>query len=147
VNIKPHRGTDDGGRPPKLRLHKSDEAYLAKRFRQKRAKRLAEEARTADGLVKRSSIYVIGEEGQLNGPVKIGYSDNPLKRLATLQVGYPRKLVFHCLNMAVRSDCIKSAERAIHDQLYEHRLYGEWFDVSVETAVAAIALICDKRYL
>ena len=55
--------------------------------------------------------------------IKIGRSKDPKKRLASLQTGYPTRLE---ILSVVRGDC----EADCHELLKDHRLGGEWFDMS-----------------
>jgi hypothetical protein len=77
------------------------------------------------------SVYFI-QVGD-DGPVKVGWSADPSKRLAQLQTSHPDKLY-------IRGVTIGSAftERDIHARLAAHRLNGEWFqphsDVFAEIA-------------
>jgi hypothetical protein len=79
-----------------------------------------------------NAVYVMRSE---NGLVKIGRSRNPEKRRKALQAtsGFPVELIHHW-----PSEAPSTVERAAHLLLSEHRKAGEWFDVSVEDAVAAI---------
>ena len=58
---------------------------------------------------------------------KIGYSDNPLKRLGTLQTGnpYPLELI-----STIEGDLLK--EKELHQRFSHLKLQGEWFDYSDE---------------
>lgn len=78
-------------------------------------------------------VYVIRSDV---GPVKIGVSNDPDRRARALGASAP-----HVVSL-VHSSEHKSAfsvERLAHDLLASKRLNGEWFDVSVERAVWAIA--------
>lgn len=56
------------------------------------------------------------------GPIKIGYTKNVKKRLASLQTGSPYKLSILCIMPGT-----ESFENIIHVGLDEIRLEGEWF--------------------
>lgn len=65
-------------------------------------------------------IYVI--QGELGGPIKIGYSQDVAQRVKELQTGYPDDLkVLHMFpgNMDI--------EAKIHQDLKKYRMRGEWF--------------------
>ena len=77
-------------------------------------------------------VYVIGhvggaEEEDIKAPVKVGASDDPLKRLRSLQTGNPHPLALH---MSIRAPNAAGAERDLHTMLVPHRMCGEWFNVS-----------------
>lgn len=83
------------------------------------------------------SVYVISVP---NGPVKIGSSGSPALRLRSLQTGFPTELKLHHQQQSTDAHL---AERAAHYILREKRLHGEWFDVSVDAAIAAVASVLD----
>lgn len=56
------------------------------------------------------------------GPVKIGWSLHPERRLAMLQVGNPERLKLLGAVAGTRED-----ERRIHDALAPEHILGEWF--------------------
>jgi len=70
-------------------------------------------------------IYVL-EEG-INGPIKIGTSTNPPKRMKSLQSGNPKKL-----NIIMLFEGGRSLENKIHKDLSNdrnrNRKDGEWFE-------------------
>lgn len=76
-------------------------------------------------------IYFIQSVG--GGPIKIGVSDDPRRRLADLQVGSPA--VLRLIGTAAGD---QRREAALHRRLAEHRLHGEWFTDAPEV-FAAIA--------
>lgn len=81
-------------------------------------------------------IYVIAESS--SGPCKIGYAKDPIKRLAAIQTGNPRKLgIVH----TVRVHHARIIEGRIHSSLSDRAMSGEWFSISVEVAVAAVTKI------
>lgn len=67
------------------------------------------------------SLYFI-QDGD-DGPVKIGLSTQPAKRLSYLQVGNPRTLRL----IACWPDSDPDEERELHDFLRGERISGEWF--------------------
>lgn len=65
---------------------------------------------------------------------KFGIGENPDKRIGTLQVGNPRRLL-----LFAHAPGTRALEAAIHHVLRRHRLSGEWFARSTRTlAVAAL---------
>lgn len=78
-------------------------------------------------------VYIVGSRRE--GPLKIGRASAPKSRLSTLQTGNPEPLtVFWCYPCP----CGALIEPLIHRILRKHRRQGEWFNVSVEVAMAAL---------
>jgi hypothetical protein len=65
-------------------------------------------------------VYFI--QGESGGPIKIGYSDDVVKRLKGLQTGYPDNLKILFAYPGNQDD-----EKSIHEMLNSDRLRGEWF--------------------
>lgn len=80
-------------------------------------------------------IYVIA--GDPAGPVKIGFSNDPHKRLRQLQTGYPGRLTLHYTE-AFPEPRARLMERIIHKTIAPRRVKGEWFSIDVETAIAEV---------
>lgn len=78
-------------------------------------------------------LYVIGP---VNGPYKIGVSNNPMKRIAELQIGCPQFLRIH----AVKPSVGIAEERRMHRVLGEYRGIGEWFDCPLEVIEVAAGI-------
>lgn len=64
-------------------------------------------------------VYFVREE---NGPIKIGWGQNPQRRMAGMQTGNPRRLVLLGCMPATRKE-----ERQLHARFADLRLAGEWF--------------------
>lgn len=80
-------------------------------------------------------MYVIGASP--DGPVKLGISANPDRRLSELQTGHAHRLqVYHC--EAVNTDKARLLERLLHRDVGYLRTIGEWFDLTVEHAIAHV---------
>jgi hypothetical protein len=90
------------------------------------------------------SVYLIGESQ--TGPVKIGKSANPKRRLGQLQVSTPYRLRLFCTvtGYAIRNHpwarptmisdgCL---EKLLHAYFSKHRIGGEWFSLSVDEIAA-----------
>lgn len=69
-------------------------------------------------------LYVI-QCGQ-NGPVKIGYSDDPYTRLGDLQTSHWEELFLRAL-----IDGNTLAERLVHKEFADRQIREEWFQASV----------------
>lgn len=61
------------------------------------------------------------------GPMKIGYSKNPRKRLMEIQAFSPLKL-----RIIAELDAPRYIERQLHKIFHAFRSHGEWFHVSSE---------------
>ena len=81
-----------------------------------------------------SFIYVIGSQ---DNPVKIGHASKVESRLTAMQVGNPDELRI-LGRVVVPWDRAGVIEKAVHETLREHHRRGEWFNVSVADAIAAI---------
>lgn len=78
-------------------------------------------------------MYVYAIRDQAAGRVKVGFSENPLGRMATLPT--PRSLeMLGAVAVEGRED-----ERAIHAELSHLRLEGEWFADSPDEILQALA--------
>lgn len=82
-----------------------------------------------------SFLYVIAASE--TGPVKLGLSVHPEKRVRQLQTGSALPLkIFH--TEEIDDALVKPAESALHRLLSYRRLKGEWFDLTVEQAIAEV---------
>lgn len=89
------------------------------------------------------AVYIIGTG---RGPLKIGISESPYKRLAAIQTSHPERLsVLYAKSWA--GVFAQDIETEVHRFLDEHRTRGEWFDVSFQTAVDAIESVAAKLCL
>lgn len=79
-------------------------------------------------------IYIF--ENMLYPIIKIGMSDNPNKRLTTVEnaAGFPLKLVYES-EPILRP---KITENLIHKRLKDFRTKGEWFNIPVKVAIEHI---------
>lgn len=68
-----------------------------------------------------SNLYFI--QAEKGGPIKIGVSIDPKKRLAMIQTGNPDKLRIILLVNNIN----KLIEKFIHQELDRFRIRGEWF--------------------
>jgi len=86
-----------------------------------------------------ASVYVIQSE---YGPIKIGVSRHPPSRLYGITQGQPysAKVVHSVSDPEIPATAI---ERAAHGLLSRQRRRGEWFDVTPEQAIEAIASAID----
>lgn len=80
-------------------------------------------------------VYVIGSP---SGPFKIGRATNLKDRRSGVQTGSPVKVsVIH--SETVPREEVVFIERYAHKILDSHRMFGEWFNVPLEDALAAVA--------
>lgn len=75
------------------------------------------------------SIYVIGEK---QGPVKIGISKEPLRRIGVLKKQSGREL--ECQFVTQATGNAGEIERQAHTHFAEHRMAGEWFMIPFDVA-------------
>lgn len=85
--------------------------------------------------MKQHFIYVIGRE---EGPVKVGITCAPERRLATIQTGCPFKIeILHLRKCFYREHALEH-EESFHRVYREHRLAGEWFDLEADLAIEGV---------
>lgn len=82
-----------------------------------------------------SFLYVISASEL--GPVKIGLSIHPEKRVRQLQTGHAEKLALHHRE-PITEQCARPMEQIVHRENRHRKLKGEWFDMTVAEAVAEI---------
>ena len=70
-----------------------------------------------------STIWLYVIQCAVTDRVKIGISNDPQARLATLQCGSPTQLNLLATILGNKAD-----ERQLHNTLHESRAHGEWFD-------------------
>jgi len=92
--------------------------YLWGNAKEEAAAKAAEEA--AASVVEYADLYFITSKG---GPIKIGVSNNPAKRLKGLQTSNPYQLT---LSAVIPGGALMEGE--YHKRFAEHRLVGEWFN-------------------
>lgn len=72
-------------------------------------------------------VYFVADKQR--GVVKIGFSVEPMDRMATLQIGSPNKLEM----LAAVKGTIQT-ERQFHRRFAQHRVNGEWFRLTGDLA-------------
>lgn len=82
-----------------------------------------------------SYVYVIGKETE--GPIKIGFSANPAKRLKQLQTAQHEELRLFYFQ-SVPKDIVKMMEQAIHATNRHKKVKGEWFNLTVDDAIVEV---------
>lgn len=87
-----------------------------------------------------SIIYIVGAS---TNPVKVGLASNMAARLQMLQTGCPDTLIVHRTHRVDRAFA-KTVESRAHIILAPHHRRGEWFNVDVEAASAAVELAVSK---
>ena len=88
-------------------------------------------------------IYIF--QNEMYPILKIGMSDNPLKRMKQVQggAGFPLKLMYESEPVINPT----TVERLIHKELKEYRRGGEWFELDVKIAkqiIEKVLTICIK---
>lgn len=92
--------------------------------------------------MKQSYVYLIATalDDGLTGPVKVGVSDQPTRRLAQLQSGSPHKLkIAHLFPLPNRGTALE-IERALLGVKAHLRMSGEWLDIDPLIAASLIGL-------
>lgn len=86
------------------------------------------------------SVYIMCHHwsGGLSRPVKVGISANPWGRLKSLQTGAPFRMAIAATFWTPSRDIARALETAFHTVKATHRTNGEWFDMSVTEALAAM---------
>ncbi len=86
-------------------------------------------------------IYILAAVNgeMLEGPVKIGISADPWKRLNEIQTGNPRELQVATWFPLPTREIARHIEFGIHQVQRGRALRGEWFDMGV---VQAIQIVC-----
>lgn len=79
-------------------------------------------------------IYVIGGTDK---PYKIGITGNLEQRLKNLQTGNPYELKIHYKEEIPESQ-VKLIEQKIHKIIKHKQTHGEWFDISLDDAIAEV---------
>lgn len=80
-------------------------------------------------------IYVIGRE---EGPVKVGISNKPWKRVASIQTSCPFKVELLFAMPTKSRELAYRHEKIFHDIYADDRSAGEWFNVEAYLAIEAI---------
>lgn len=83
-------------------------------------------------------LYVIADSP--DGPVKLGISKQPERRLGQLQTGHAQQLhLFH--TTVVPGGRAPLFERLLHRAIGYRRSHGEWFNLTVGEAIAQIGVL------
>lgn len=79
------------------------------------------------------------------GPVKIGMTKTPQRRLSTLKVGLPFNVRIAHLRWLPDAETAQLVEQGAHTSLKSKRLNGEWFSCSEEEAITAIEAVDSNK--
>lgn len=82
-----------------------------------------------------SYVYVIASDPA--GPVKIGFSKHPEKRVTQLQTGHSETLRLYYYH-SLPAESVKLMEKAVHATNRHRKVKGEWFNLSVEDAILEV---------
>lgn len=82
-----------------------------------------------------SFVYVAGTG---RGPIKIGHSRNPRTRVSNISTSSPDTIVLFIVCELGSQNEAKAAEKNLHLHFRQHRLNGEWFDLSVDQVFSAM---------
>lgn len=80
-------------------------------------------------------LYVIAPNEA--GPSKIGFSNDPDKRVRQLQTGCPERLSLQYVQETTLTEA-RRIEKSIHQTLGYLRKTGEWFDLTVSDAILEV---------
>ena len=86
-------------------------------------------------------IYCIAEG--INGPCKIGKAKNVKDRLHVLQTGNSRPLAIYYV---IETSNTLMKEKRLHEIYRKQRLFGEWYDMSVDEAKIAIDNVFGQEF-
>jgi hypothetical protein len=80
-----------------------------------------------------SFLYIIAASS--HGPVKLGISGDPERRVRQLQTGHAQRLqIYH--QEPVAASQAPRYERLLHKDVAHLRSHGEWFNLTVDDALA-----------
>lgn len=85
--------------------------------------------------MKESYLYIIGVEDK--SQLKIGFSNNPEKRLKTLSTARPDTLILHFKSEPVATSRVRMIEKIIHHKL-SCKIKREWYSMNYEDIVTKI---------
>lgn len=89
-------------------------------------------------------VYIIchEENGNFYSPIKIGISDNPDRRLASLSSGNPKNLaVFHRFGVPDKAHAASLEKDFMeHPSNKAKRMKGEWFDITPDAAFISMMM-------
>lgn len=87
-------------------------------------------------------VYVMGRE---IGPVKIGVSRNPDKRIVEIQSGCPYPIeILYWVRARDRPNAFE-LERDFHEVFRDKRLTGEWFSMNADDASDGLEMCFDTE--
>lgn len=95
-------------------------------------------ADAAKMLAGKGCVYCIGP---VAGPLKIGWSTDPEKRLSELQTGNAETLVIHAIFPGSQA-----IERGLHELFADQRLRGEWFRNDRNEIVETVRGLLDQFF-
>jgi len=81
------------------------------------------------------NVYIIASEG---GMCKVGKANDPSARMAALATGHPYKLMLAHVFPTTSDTEAYAVEQRAHSVLASKRMSGEWFNVTIEEAIAAV---------
>ena len=83
--------------------------------------------------MKKLYVYLIGEIE--SDAIKIGYGQNPDKRVIELQIGNPRELrLFH----SFETNCAESVEAFVQRKFSKNNIRGEWYNADINKIIDSI---------
>jgi len=88
-------------------------------------------------------VYAIGP---IDGPIKIGFTNNLDTRLRAIQTGNPLPVKIHHFIKFDNENDMRKAEKTLHETLRHIRKKGEWFDLSPDNAKLELDYIMIKYF-
>lgn len=87
-------------------------------------------------------IYIIAcvKDGALGGPVKVGISTTPWKRLRSIQTSCPYEARLVHVFVAPNKEVARQLEASFHTTQAKHRTVGEWFNIEPRFALTMMCM-------
>lgn len=92
----------------------------------------------------RLCVYVIAPGPE--GPTKIGYANDLVARLVTIQSGNWVKLRVYSTTWCVGPPVAKRLEEVVHSRLIDKSMLGEWFDIDPASAIEIVQKIAAEIF-
>lgn len=92
-------------------------------------------------------IYVIATvttDDAIIGPVKIGITDNPCRRLSAIQTSCPLKIGIAIAFRFPDREVARAIESSVHNFLDDWNFIGEWFEISPSDAMRSLRIVISK---
>jgi hypothetical protein len=91
------------------------------------------------------SVYVYFVVDPMSDAMKVGLSNDPAQRVASLQTAHAYPLTFIGKARCDSLDMAQEAERYYHSMLRCHRIRGEWFSLECKRVQSLIDWFASKE--